>query len=93
MNCSRCGKNLALVGRIHNCVANTMANTITMANVVANTWDVAQPVEQRPVKSLVAGSSPAVPATYQYRDAEKRRAYMKSYMAKRRKGSQTGPMA
>jgi hypothetical protein len=76
MNCSRCGKNLALVGRIHNCVANTMANTITMANVVANTWEVAQPV-----------------ATYKYRDAEKRRAYMKSYMAKRRKGSQTGPMA
>ncbi len=94
-NCQKCGRNLSLVGRVHNCVADTkgMANKCVMANSVANAnaWSVAQPAEQRAVNPRVTGSSPVSPAkTYQYRDPEARRAYMKSYMQKRRKGAPTG---
>jgi hypothetical protein len=56
-NCPRCGKNLALVGIRHNCVANKPE---PMANDVAN--------------------------TYRYRDAEKRKAYMREFMRKKRDG-------
>lgn len=34
--CDKCGKNLALVGTRHNCIANTIANTTSVANIVAN---------------------------------------------------------
>jgi hypothetical protein len=64
-SCPKCGRNLALVGRVHNCVVNTA------------------PVVNTPVVNKKRG----------YPDTDARRAYMKSYMAKRRKGSQTGPIA
>jgi hypothetical protein len=63
--CVKCGKNLALVGRVHNCT-HTMANT---QDVVANT---------------ASGMANVTPGTYKYRDAEKRRAYMREYMRGKR---------
>jgi hypothetical protein len=65
MNCSRCGKNLALVGMAHNCT----------------------PVVNSPVVNKAVVNKRGYPNT------DTRRAYMKSYMAQRRRGSQTGPMA
>jgi hypothetical protein len=66
--CHKCGKNLALVGRVHNCtpllMANAMANAVDMANT--------------PLEPILA------PAAYKYRDAEKRRAYMRELMRKKR---------
>jgi hypothetical protein len=82
MNCERCGKNLALVGRSHNCVANTMANT---RKRVANNGDVAQLEERLPCKQDVGGSTPLVSTnTYRYRDADKRKTYMRDYMRRQR---------
>jgi hypothetical protein len=66
--CAKCGRNLALVGRIHNCVVN--------AAPVVNTPDGAVVNRKRG-----------------YPNTDTRRAYMKAYMAKRRKGSQAGPIA
>jgi hypothetical protein len=72
--CHKCGKNLALVGRIHNCtpllraMANNMDNTDVMANSMANT----------PLEPILA------PDAYKYRDPEKRRAYMRELMRKKR---------
>jgi hypothetical protein len=60
MNCSRCGKNLALVGRVHNCVVNSPVVNTTVVNKRG------------------------------YPNTDTRRAYMKSYMAKRRKGAPLG---
>jgi hypothetical protein len=36
VDCSRCGKNLALVGRSHNCVSNTVSNEPIVSNCVSN---------------------------------------------------------
>jgi hypothetical protein len=82
MNCSKCGKNLALVGRMHNCVvANTVANT------VANNRGLEKQLSRLPHKQEIAGAEPA-PATTsrhgKYADADKRKAYMRDYMARRR---------
>ena len=55
--------------------------------VLGLNWGVAQPVERVAVNHEVAGSSPATPATYRYRDAEKRRLYMRDLMRKRRLGT------
>lgn len=69
-SCSVCGANLALVGRVHRCAPQPMAN----AHVVAN--------EPKVVANVVAN---AVPSRHgKYADAEKRRAYMRAYMAKKR---------
>ena len=84
-NCSVCGVDMERWGRLHICRPRC---------------DVAQPVERRAVNADVAGSSPAVaaksptgaiaaivrtvPGTYQYRDPEKRRAYQRDYMRKKR---------
>jgi hypothetical protein len=84
MNCERCGKNLALVGRVHRCMANTNER---VANSMANNGDVAQLEERLPCKQDVGGSTPLVSTnTYRYRDADKRRTYMRDYMRKRREG-------
>lgn len=73
-NCPKCGSNLALVGRTHRCVANEVANEPDVANVP--TKNVAN------AEVDVANTSDA--KTYRYRDPEKRRTYMKTYMKKRR---------
>jgi hypothetical protein len=57
--CEKCGRNLALVGRIHNCVVNT------------------DPVVNTPIRDVVNKKRG-------YPNTEARRAYMKTYMAKRR---------
>lgn len=66
--CNICGANLALVGRIHNCRPQAKA---TPTPLVAN----AAPV----VVNKVANSRHG-----QYADKEKRRAYMREYMRKKR---------
>jgi hypothetical protein len=62
-NCPKCGRNLALVGRVHNCVANAPD---VVANAVAN----------------------ALEPYRRYKDKEKRKAYMREYMRKKRDGRQ-----
>jgi hypothetical protein len=105
MNCSRCGKNLALVGRVHNCVVNAIDVVNTPIRAVVNTELGSAGVRRedasskRAAKGTTAGKPPAgtdqtlAPPTRPYPNTDTRRAYMKSYMAKRRKGSQTGPIA
>jgi hypothetical protein len=61
LSCPQCGKNLALVGIRHNCVANA---PVPVANTVANS---SEPHSR-------------------YRDKDKRRAYMREYMRKKRDG-------
>jgi hypothetical protein len=55
MNCERCGKNLALVGRSHNCVPNTALVSPNVPNMSPNTakwernakWRVRHPEQYR----------------------------------------------
>jgi hypothetical protein len=75
--CPHCAANLALVGRVHRCMANTdMANS-HVANGTSR---------RKGQPTLESGRTVKVgePDTYRYRDAEKRRAYMRGYMKKRR---------
>jgi hypothetical protein len=103
-NCQKCGRNLALVGRTHNCVVNTIDVVNTPIRTVVNEMCPAgvrheDASSKKAAKGTTAGKPPAgtdqtlAPPGRPYPNTEKRRAYMKSYMAKRRKGSQTGPMA
>jgi hypothetical protein len=68
-NCPRCGKNLALVGNSHRCMANKPDPVANKVDIVAN-----EPIAMANTK------------TYRYRDAEKRKAYMREYMRKKRDG-------
>lgn len=67
-NCTRCGANLEMVGRAHRCVPSSRG-------VVAAKR--AMPVEQPPVLRVKSKS-------YRYRDPEKRRAYMRDLMRRKR---------
>jgi hypothetical protein len=88
MNCARCGKNLALVGRMHNCVvANTDTMVANTAKLVANKRGLEKQSSRLPHKQEIAGAGPA-PATTsrhgKYADADKRKAYMRDYMRRQR---------
>jgi hypothetical protein len=106
--CDKCGRNLSLVGRIHNCSASLISPSLLaeaarqdrLSGLVGDVANGFEPMansmanEIRP-SSLPEGAGvgarqPAEGETYKYRDAEKRRAYMKSYMSKRRKGAPLG---
>lgn len=63
--CPRCGANLALVGRAHNCVAK-------QEPVAKPEMDVAKPV----AKQLKDDAT----CYMRYRDPDSRRAYMRAYM-------------
>jgi hypothetical protein len=69
MNCPKCGRNLALVGRIHNCSSQPT------------------PVVHAPV-TVVHADTPVVHANKsgegRYSDAEKRRAYRREWMRRKR---------
>ena len=79
-NCSICGKNLDLVGGVHNCVPlQTIGQNLPGHG--KETGPSKKPGENKPKRRVTKGSS------YQYRDPEKRKAYMRSYMAKRRASS------
>lgn len=83
--CPLCGKNRAVVGRMHHCVPSQaarlidVANADSMANDMAN--DTSTPGRKR--------SSP----TYRYRNPDKRRDYMAAYMRTYRKRSSARPAA
>jgi hypothetical protein len=64
-NCPRCGANLALVGRVHRCVASPAQDSLAR-NHVAN--------------AIVPRMANEGSATYRYRSPDKRRAYMAVYM-------------
>lgn len=81
--CRQCGLDLALVGRVHRCVSH-MANSDSMANSMANSG-----VEKQSSRVAhnheTAGAAPASATNaYRYRDQEKRKAYMRAYMQRRR---------
>lgn len=85
--CPTCGASYALVGRVHRCrVANTVDVANSMANMIA-AGEVA--LTDAPVGPVPAGTTRArtgtrqVP-TYRYRDPEKRRAYMRQLMRRKR---------
>ena len=85
--CEKCGANLALVGKMHNCRSipasqPAVANSEPLANAgVANT-----PMANSTTKQV------ANRKTYQHRNAAERREYMREYMRKKRTfGKGKGP--
>jgi hypothetical protein len=78
MDCPDCGANLAIVGRMHRCVAKPVSNgspAKSMANSMANASHVAnEDMANRPMKprSLTPGTT-----TYRYRNTDQRRIYMR----------------
>jgi hypothetical protein len=82
--CQKCGRNLALVGRIHNCslidpgLLREASRQDRLSGLVGDV------VNTEPVVNTVVNKRGKYPNT------EKRRAYMKSYMAKRRNKFQKG---
>jgi hypothetical protein len=76
IHCTLCGANLALIGRAHRCIPRVDAQP------VANAIDAGANVANAPPVS--AGASVTYCYTYRYRDADKRRTYMRELMCKRR---------
>jgi hypothetical protein len=75
--CKICGLDLDLVGRSHRCVPRVANSALPMANIVDDVANTPPPAVD------VANST----STYRYRDAERRRAYMRELMRKKRAGS------
>jgi hypothetical protein len=73
--CKLCGLDLDLVGKSHRCVPRVSRTA------AANTDDGARSAAN------VAANAPASYARWRIRDVEKRRAYMRRYMAERRRMS------
>lgn len=72
-------------GRNHICRPN-MANTEAyVANNLANTSGVEKQRSRLAHNQETAGAAPASATTYEYRDKEKRRAYMRELMRERRR--------
>ena len=73
--CARCGKNLALVGRAHNCEPlNIAVNTADAVNTAVNK------------RAVRAGRTKTERRTRgAYPETDDRRTYMRDYMARRRK--------
>ena len=71
--CPDCGANLDLVGSRHRCVPKPKTEMRPAVNTKPD------------VANDVANTAAVANATYRYRDVEKRRAYIKSYMAERRR--------
>jgi len=76
-NCKTCGKDLNLVGRVHNC---TPGRTELGLEIEAGLENAIEHVMEP--GNRVDGS------TYRYRDPEARRSYMRHYMRKRREDHQ-----
>lgn len=72
--CPVCGKDKGIVGRAHLCVPLDGQALVPVANQPANAQRLAKPANS------VANSA----STYRHRDADKRREYMRQYMAKKR---------
>jgi len=73
-NCPKCGKNLELVGKVHNCAVNKCDNAANKEEVAAN-------------EAVYKLGGEIIPPSYvksRFRDINKRRRYMRGYMAKRR---------
>lgn len=73
--CKLCMANMDLVGRVHNCVP-------VLAAAHSQHDEDQQEREQDAKATGVHGRS-----AYKYRDPEKRRAYMREYMSRRRKAA------
>jgi hypothetical protein len=94
-DCPTCGKNIALVGRVHNCMANRtshMANDMANGNsssVLTKVTPLGQAGSSDTLTGTLSGASPngITRACYRYRDPEKRREYMRGYMRKKRAGA------
>jgi hypothetical protein len=71
--CPKCGANFALVGRSHRCVANPIYDAANLAN---------KPDEVANADKKLRDDASCY---MRYRDPAARRAYMKAYMAKRRR--------
>jgi hypothetical protein len=99
MLCGKCGASLVLVGRAHRCVMPPAYDNRSVEQQqarVAHTHEVAgaapatatngeAPPQDGPANMpLEAVGTEVGPSTYRYRDPEKRRAYMRGYMARRR---------
>jgi hypothetical protein len=74
MLCGKCGASLVLVGTRHRCV---------MPPAIDGTRE---PVMPEPIHEPMTSTEKlgVKGTTYRYRDADKRRAYMRDYMARRR---------
>ncbi len=77
--CTLCGLDLDLVGKTHRCVPRVANNP---PPVVVNVANAVEPM---------ANTKPDVANTYRYRDVEKRRSYMRTYMAEPRRACRSSP--
>lgn len=87
--CKICGRDMALVGRRHNCrpMTNTAGMTnrdpVDMANTPAMPENMAN-IEPPHMANTPPPAENVANVTYRYRDPEQRRAYMREYMRARR---------
>ena len=99
--CGKCGANMALVGRMHACrqrpdvtalaLANARKPAVNTPRTAVNTAvNIPAPaVNTAPERASASASSASNADSYarQRVDPEKRRAYMRTYMAKRRRST------
>lgn len=80
--CDKCGANLALVGRVHNC------QTRRLEQIHPNELNTPVAQEVNAVNAVNEVNKPAVNTVNKprgaYPDSEKRREYMREYMRKKR---------
>ncbi len=81
--CRGCGKNMDLVGRSHLCAPVARVASTPQRQAEVPTADATRSAGKAP-KAPRKASERSKKATYQYRDPQERKAYMKAYMAKRR---------
>ena len=85
-NCKTCGKDLSLVGRVHNCVP-VFEPLVTHEEAVGAVQEFMETVKPEDTPFGESGNR-VDGSTYKYRDKESRREYMKEYMRKRREDHQ-----
>ena len=97
--CGKCGANMALVGRMHACRQRPDVTALALANARKTAVNTPLPavntavnkstsaVNTAQVKASASSTSNATSYARQRVDPEKRRAYMRAYMAKRRRST------
>ncbi len=93
-HCPDCGKNLALVGRVHLCPAPTAASgghtKVTYAHNGHGIVEIRQPVNAVIQDSADMANMANASTTYKHRDPDKRRAYQRDLMRKKRANKHAG---
>ena len=84
--CTICMANMDLVGRVHKCVGVSDAvRPVVATGAIRSAVEGHERAEQDDADHHREKQKLVHKGTYRYRDPEKRKAYMRAYMAKRRK--------